>query len=123
MNEAPTERVVVKHTRTFSMTSRYAAAIAIVILPCSIGVWAVAQSGERSAVTRPALRSVTPRGALLPTEQATVDLFEKARASVVYISTTEKTLEHSHDGKKSSTTFGRIQQGGSHVWPDPLELV
>ena len=56
-----------KPTRTFSMTPRYAAAIAAVILACSIGVWAVAASGERSAVTRPALRSVTPRGALLPT--------------------------------------------------------
>src|SRR4030095_15152790 len=60
---------------------------------CSIGVWAVAQSGERSAVTRPALRQGTQRGSLLPTEQATVDLFEKARASVVYISTQTQVMD------------------------------
>ena len=82
-----------KHTRRFSMRPRSAAAIAAVILACSVGVWAVAQSGERSPVTRPALRSVTPRGALLPTEQATVDLFEKARASVVYISTQTQVMD------------------------------
>jgi S1-C subfamily serine protease len=78
----------------FSTRPRDAAAIAAVIVACSIGVWAaVAQSGERSAVTRPALRPVTPRGALLPAEQATVDLFEKARASVVYISTQTQVMD------------------------------
>jgi len=84
----------VKHTRMFSTRPRDAAAIAAVIVACSIGVWAaVAQSGERSAVTRPALRPVTPRGALLPAERATVDLFEKARASVVYISTQTQVMD------------------------------
>ena len=81
------------HARTFSMPLRYAAAIAAVALACSIGGWAVAQSGERSAVTQPASRPVTPRGSLLPTEQATVDLFEKARASVVYISTHTQVMD------------------------------
>jgi S1-C subfamily serine protease len=83
----------VNHARTFSMPPRYAAAITALILACAIGGWAVAASGERSAVTRPASRPVTPRGPLLATEQATVALFEKARASVVYISTQTQVMD------------------------------
>jgi S1-C subfamily serine protease len=35
-------------------------------------------------------RSVTPRGALNPEERALIDMFEQAKRSVVYISTTER---------------------------------
>ena len=81
------------HARTFSMPRRYVAAIAAVTLAWAIGGWTVASSGQRSALTRPASRPVTPRGSLLPSEQATVDLFEKARASVVYISTQTQVMD------------------------------
>ena len=81
------------HARVFSTPRRYAAAIAVVTLACAIGGWTVASSGQRSALTRPASRPVTPRGSLLSSEQATVDLFEKARASVVYISTQTQVMD------------------------------
>ena len=74
------------------MPRRYGAAIAAVTLACAIGGWTVA-SAQRSALTGPASRPVTPRGSLLPTEQATVDLFEKARTSVVYISTQTQVMD------------------------------
>ena len=46
---------------------------------------------QRSASGRPVPRQVTPRGPLPAAEQATIDLFERARASVVFI-TTERRL-------------------------------
>jgi S1-C subfamily serine protease len=76
----------------FSMPPR-SAAIVVVTLACAIGGWTVAVSGQRAALTRPTSRPVTPRGSLLPTEQAIVDLFEKARASVVYISTQTQVMD------------------------------
>ncbi len=42
--------------------------------------------GQRNAA-EPEPRAVAPRGALAPDEQATIDLFEKARGSVVFITT------------------------------------
>jgi S1-C subfamily serine protease len=83
----------VNHAPLFSMPPRYAAAIAAVTVVCSIVAWPVVTSGQRAAFTRAASRPVTPRGALLPTEAATVDLFEKARASVVYISTHTQVMD------------------------------
>jgi S1-C subfamily serine protease len=38
-------------------------------------------------------REVTPRGPLLATEQATIDLFERSRASVAYISTQARVVD------------------------------
>src|SRR5688572_3174186 len=38
-------------------------------------------------------RSATPRGPLLATERAIIDLFEKARASVTYISTQSRVVD------------------------------
>jgi S1-C subfamily serine protease len=77
----------------FPIPRRFAAAIVALSVACVIGGWTVAVSGQRSALTRPASRPVTPRGSLLPTEQAMVDLFEKARGSVVYISTQTQVMD------------------------------
>jgi hypothetical protein len=59
-----------------------------------VGGWTVRVSGQHgSLAARPVPRTVTPRGPLLAGEQATVDLFEKARASVVYISTQARVMD------------------------------
>ena len=52
------------------------------MIACVVAATVVA-TGQRAGVTRPAPRAVTPRGQLLPGEQAIVDLFEKARAGSV----------------------------------------
>jgi hypothetical protein len=53
--------------------------------------WLVTAAGQRS--TRVTPRAVSPRGPLLAGEQATIDLFERARASVAYISTQTRVVD------------------------------
>jgi S1-C subfamily serine protease len=47
--------------------------------------------GRAAAQARP--RDVTPRGPLVPSEQAVIDLFEKARGSVVFITTEARVVD------------------------------
>lgn len=49
--------------------------------------------GRRLAVTDVTPRPVTPRSDLAADEKSTIDLFQKARASVVYINTRERVLD------------------------------
>jgi S1-C subfamily serine protease len=65
-----------------------AAAATLVLLGAP---WLVTTAGQRS--TRVAPRAVSPRGPLLAGEQATIDLFERARASVAYISTQTRVVD------------------------------
>jgi S1-C subfamily serine protease len=55
--------------------------------------WTLGVSGQRAVTSKAAVRPTTPRGPLLSNEQATVDLFEQARASVVYISTQARVVD------------------------------
>ncbi len=54
-----------------------------------LGADARESGGERVAAPRP----VSPRGPLTPEEQRTVTLFERAKASVVYISTARQVID------------------------------
>jgi S1-C subfamily serine protease len=65
-----------------------AAAATLVLLGAP---WLVTAAGQRSARVTP--RAVSPRGPLLAGEQATIDLFERARASVAYISTQTRVVD------------------------------
>ena len=66
----------------------------IALVFVSIALVAPAAAGEqRVPPTRAAGRVVTPRGPLLATEQATISLFEKSRASVTYISTQSRVVD------------------------------
>jgi S1-C subfamily serine protease len=58
---------------------------AVVVL--LIGLWAMLWTWQDEAAARAVPRPVAPCGPLLPSEQATIDLFEKTRVSVVYITT------------------------------------
>ena len=69
--------------RAFSSPPRAQLAVAGLSAALALGAWTV--TAQRAAV-KATPRTVTARGPLLSGEQATVDLFEKARASVVYIS-------------------------------------
>ena len=79
--------------RVSLITSLFAVGIAGLIWVFAISGWTVPVLGQRAATVAPAPREVTPRGPLLPGEQATIDLFEKARASVVYISTQQQVVD------------------------------
>lgn len=81
-------------TRAFSIPSRRSrSAIAALIAATALGGWTVLASGQRGTVNTPVPRPVSPRGQLLANEQAIVDLFEKARASVVYISSQVRVVD------------------------------
>lgn len=63
------------------------------LMAAFVSGWTIAMSGQRAVAPTATARPVTPRGHLLADEQATVDLFEKARASVVYISTQARVMD------------------------------
>ena len=81
-------------TGAFSFRSWAAIALVGCLAASMVGGWTVRVSGQRgSLAARPVPRTVTPRGPLLAGEQATVDLFEKASASVVFISTQARVMD------------------------------
>jgi S1-C subfamily serine protease len=58
------------------------------------GAFAIPAIGQRFAVNNEvAPRPVTPRGELSADEKSTIDLFQRARASVVYINTRERLVD------------------------------
>jgi len=72
------------------MTARPSIARRVVISPAAvvvllIGLWAILGTWQDEAAARAVPRPVAPRGPLRPSEQATIDLVEKMRVSVVNI--------------------------------------
>lgn len=67
--------------------------IGIAVVVVVVALWAAAglDFGRAAAQAQP--REVTPRGPLVASEQATIDLFEKARGSVVYITTQARVVD------------------------------
>src|SRR4030095_4993818 len=78
------------HMRAFSYHSR--AQLAVAGLSAALALGGRTVTAQRAAVEA-AARTVMGRGPLLSAEQSTVDLFEKARASVVYISTQARVMD------------------------------
>ena len=70
-----------------SLFQRFLAVVALTVVACALSVDAFAQA--KSAHPRP----VTPRGPLTAAESATIDLFKRARPSVVYITTVERVVD------------------------------
>ena len=64
-----------------------------VAIALATAVLTVAAFGQRTTRTDATPRSVTPRGELGADERATIDLFQRARGSVVYINTRERVLD------------------------------
>jgi S1-C subfamily serine protease len=64
----------------------------VVLTAAVIAGWAVLRVGERAAA-HPVPRPVAARGDLLPAEQTTIALFEKARVSVVHITTQSRVMD------------------------------
>jgi S1-C subfamily serine protease len=78
------------HMRAFSYHSRAQLTVAGLSAALALGGWTA--TAQRAAV-KATPRTVTARGPLPSDEQSTVDLFEKARASVVYISTQARVMD------------------------------
>jgi S1-C subfamily serine protease len=67
--------------------------ITVLIALMALAAWVVPGLWQQPASAQPRAREVSARGALLPTEQATIELFEKARPSVVFITTQARVVD------------------------------
>jgi S1-C subfamily serine protease len=77
------------------------------------GLW------QRDAAAQPIPREVTPRGALLPGEEAVIQVFEKTRPAVVFITTQQRVLD-----SWSRNVFNIPRGSGSgFVWDDRGHIV
>jgi S1-C subfamily serine protease len=74
-------------------TWRFLAGTVAAGLTLALLAWATPGIWPQGAAAQPISRPVTPRGALPPAELATVELFEKARDSVVYITTQARVVD------------------------------
>jgi S1-C subfamily serine protease len=72
-------------------SSRVAALGVVAVVAVIFGAWAVSGLWQRTAAAPP--RPVTARPALPANELTTIELFEKTRVSVVYITTQERVLD------------------------------
>jgi S1-C subfamily serine protease len=84
-----------------------------------IGVWALSSFEIRPRKAQATARQVDPAGSLRPGEQATIALFEQARASVVYITTQGRVVD-----LWTRNAFNVPRGSGSgFVWDDRGHLV
>ncbi len=74
---------------------RLALRLAWVVLAAAaiLGLWRLLPLADGATARDAAPRAVTPRGELAADEKATIDLFERSRSSVVYITTREQVLD------------------------------
>ncbi len=72
---------------------RRVALILTAVVVLALATWAAAGLWQRSVSAQPMPREVSPRGDLLPAEQTTIALFERARPSVVYITTQARVVD------------------------------
>lgn len=91
----------------------------VVALLILVALWAVSGFGLRSAKVEAKPRDVTPRGALVPSEQALINLFEQSRVSVVYITTEARVLDL---WTRNAVNIPR-GTGSGFVWDDRGHIV
>jgi S1-C subfamily serine protease len=99
--------------------TRWLGVAGAVVLAGMLLVWAWPGISQRGAAAQPMPREVSARSALLPQEQATIDLFETARPSVVYITTQARVLD-----TWTRNTFNIPRGSGSgFIWDDRGHVV
>ena len=67
--------------------------VALAMLAVGAIAWAVVTMSQQRAAAQASPRPVSARGALFPAEQALIDVFEKSRGSVVFISTQARVVD------------------------------
>jgi S1-C subfamily serine protease len=81
--------------------------------------WTVRRIIEPGAAAQGTARAISPRGALLPAEQTTIELFEKTRGSVVFITTQARVMD-----VRTRNIFNIPRGSGSgFVWDDRGHIV
>lgn len=65
----------------------------VIVVLAVVAAWSLTRNRLREASAQGSPREVTPRGALVPGEQALIDLFEQARVSVVFITTEARVVD------------------------------
>lgn len=82
-------------------------------------IWAISNAWQRSASAQAIPREVSPRGALHPQEQATIQIFESARPAVVHITTQARVID-----RWTRNAFNIPRGSGSgFVWDDKGHIV
>ena len=76
-----------------SAASRLVVLAGVALLLALAGMWALPRFGEYRAAATAQPRPIAPRGTLFPSEQATIELFEKTRVSVVHITTQARVVD------------------------------
>jgi S1-C subfamily serine protease len=105
---------MIRVSRAWLVATGIAAAIVILLV-----LWLVPGLGVRNARVEAKPRDVTPRGALVPSEQALIDLFEQARVSVVYITTEARVVDL---WTRNAVNIPR-GTGSGFVWDDGGRIV
>ena len=65
----------------------------LILLLAVVGFWTIPANGQRGTASQVAPRPVERRGSLQDDEQATIDLFERSRGSVVFITTQSRVVD------------------------------
>src|SRR5688500_18089806 len=90
--------------------------IVMFVVAAALGICGVVIA--QRAASRITPRDVTPRGPLLAAEQATIDLFERSRGSVAYISTQARVMDawtRNVFNVPRGTGSGFIWDGDGHI--------
>ena len=67
--------------------------VVLAVVGLAVAVWVIPANGQRGSTNRVEPRPVASRGPIAVDEEATIRLFEKARGSVVYITTQTRVLD------------------------------
>jgi S1-C subfamily serine protease len=67
--------------------------VVLAVVALGVAVRVIPANGQRSSTNPAEPRPVASSGSIAPDEEATIQLFEKARGSVVYITTQERVLD------------------------------
>ena len=100
-----------KTRRLAGMTA--AVLVAVALFALAVATW------QRDVSAEPVPREVSPRGALLPEEQATIRLFETARPAVVFITTQARVVDA---WTRNAFSIPR-GSGSGFIWDDRGHIV
>jgi S1-C subfamily serine protease len=85
----------------------------------ALAAWAASGLWQGRVSAQPAPRQVSPRGALLPGEQTTIELFERSKPSVVHITTQARVMD-----RWTRNVFSIPRGSGSgFIWDDRGHIV
>jgi S1-C subfamily serine protease len=100
-------------------TTRFLGWIVAAVLAFTLITVSFSEMWQRRAAAEPAPRQVSTPGALLPEKQATIELFETARSSVLFITTQARMID---TWTRNAFNIPR-GSGSGFVWDDRGHIV